>query len=179
MIRHVIAWKTGDIGGGLNDAIDLLPDNAMVCVRDGDTLFMAPDWGRQLERIVSDNRAYDLMGCMTNRLRAPYQLHGGVLSCEDSVTRHQEIAAQRWHAHGTEVRELKSGPVAAMLMLFPKAVWKRHPFVERSIYFDQKFTQDVRDNGGRVGIAQGFYLFHLYRWGQPNPCNYTEHLTHA
>lgn len=179
MIHHVTAWETGNIGGGLNAAIDPLPANAMICVRDGDTLFLSPDWGRQIEKIVSANRGYDLIGCMTNRLRAPYQLHEGQISNEDSITQHRLIAEQRWRAHGTEVRELAQGPVAAMLMIFPKAVWLRHPFPERSIYFDQQFTQDVRDNGGRVGIAQGFYLFHLYRWGQPNPTAYTEHLRHG
>lgn len=176
MIHYVTAWKTGDIGGGLNAAIALLPDDAWVCVRDGDTLFLETDWGRQIEQIVECNREFALIGCMTNRLRAAYQLHGGAISEEPNISAHIAISRQRRVAYGASVKPQPLGPVAAMLMLFRKSEWAKHRFRERSIYFDSEFCEATRRAGGKVGVAQGLYLFHLYRWGQPDPANSIGHL---
>ena len=176
MIYHVVPWLAGDIGGGLNATIGCLPDDAWICVRDGDTMFLSSRWGEEIEQIVAANHRYELIGCMTNRLRAPYQLHGGVLSDEPDIGKHLQIAQERWTTHGTQVAPLRAGPIAGMLMLFPKRVWERHQFVQRSIYFDQDFTASVRAHGGRVGVALGLYLFHLYRWGKANPQDYKGHL---
>ena len=180
MIHYVSPWRAGDIGGALNEAIAPLPDDAWICVRDGDTLFLAPDWGTQVESIVEvHGDEFGLIGCMTNRLRAPYQLHGGKISDEPSIEVHRRIADEHWRAFGPTVQPLRAGPVAGMLMLFPRALWAGQPFVPRSRYFDQEFTAAARLKGVQVGIAQGLYLFHLYRWGQPRPTEYVKHLEAA
>jgi hypothetical protein len=177
MIYHLTAWKTGDIGGGLNAAIEPLPDDAWICARDGDTLFLTPTWGKLVEQIVEQNGDdYAVIGCMTNRLRAPYQLHGGKLSEEADIGVHVQIAQQRQQTYGASVQAV-SGPVAGLCLIFRKATWARHPFVTRSIYFDQFFCDAARSNHGRVGVALGLYLFHLYRWGKPNPVGYVGHLS--
>jgi hypothetical protein len=177
VIFYVTAWKTGDIGGGLNAAIEPLPDDAWICVRDGDTLFLTPDWGKQVEQVVAENGwRYELMSCVTNRLRAAYQLHEGQISNVADIGHHIDIAHRRWVEFGPMIRPIDRGPVAGMFLLFRKATWKRHPFEPRSIYFDQRFTTMVRAHGGKVGVAWGIYLFHLYRWGQPNPSEYKGHL---
>lgn len=176
MIHHVVPWKTGNIGGGLNEAIALLPDDAWICVRDGDTLFLTPQWGKQIEAVVEAQREhYAVIGAMTNRLRSPEQLHGGKISEEPDIGAHVTIAKQRWNEHGTTVRPLE-GPAAGMLMLFSKQLWLRHPFVEKSIHFDQLFCLATRAHGGKIGVALGLYLFHLYRWGHQNPASYVGHL---
>lgn len=177
MIHYISPWRTGDIGGALNDAVERLPADAWVCVRDGDTLFLAPDWGQQIEAIVAGaGDQFGLIGCMTNRLRAPYQLHGGKISDESSIEVHRRIAYEHWAAFGATVQPLQAGPVAGMLMLFPRALWVTTRFVERSRYFDQEFTDALRRRGVQVGIAQGLYLFHLYRWGQSSPAQCVKHL---
>lgn len=176
MIYHLTPWLTGNIGGGLNASIGLLPDDAWVCIRDGDTLFLTDAWGAQLEQVVAAlPEGMDVVGCMTNRLRAPYQLHGGQISPVADIGHHRRIAYERWEAHGPAVAEVP-GPVAGMLMLFRKATWERHPFVERSVYFDRDFCAAARQHGSRVGVALGIYLFHLYRWGQRDPTRAVAHL---
>lgn len=176
MIHHVVPWKTGNIGGGLNEAIALLPDDAWVCVRDGDTLFLTPQWGKQIEAVVEAQREhYAVIGAMTNRLRSPEQLHGGRISDEVDIGVHVGIAKERWNAYGTAVRPLQD-VAAGMLMIFSKQSWRTHPFVEKSIYFDRLFCEEARSRGGRIGVALGLYLFHLYRWGHPNPASYVGHL---
>lgn len=180
MIFHITPWLTGNIGGGLNASIGLLPDDAWVCIRDGDTMFLTPNWGEQIEQIAAQRpTGMDVIGCMTNRLRAPLQLHGGALSNDTDLGNHIAIANQRWEEFGTECRDAQNEPVAGMLLLFSKATWERHPFVERSVYFDRDFCAAARAQGSRVGVALGLYIFHAYRWGQAYPASYVEHLAKA
>lgn len=178
-VHHIVPWKTGDIGGGINEAIHAVDPRGSdwVCVRDGDTMFLTSDWGEQIEEIAADNGGrFQLIGCMTNRLRADYQCHGAALSNEPDIGQHVAIARERQRDHGSFVQPLDDGPIAGMFMLFPAWVWWRAPFAEKSIYFDQQFTGRVRSEGGAVGVALGLYIFHLYRWGQPDPANYKAHL---
>lgn len=176
MVHYVTPWLTGDIGGGLNAAISLLPEDAWVCVRDGDSMFLLPDWGRQIEQIIAEHGdQFAVIGCMTNRLRAEYQLHEGTISDEPDIGRHLAIAQARQSEHGASVVPV-DGPVAGLCMIFRRSTWERHPFPRRSFNFDQHFCHAVTREGGRIGVALGLYLFHLYRWGQANPCRYRDHL---
>lgn len=175
-VYHGTPWRTGDIGGGINAFVETLPADAWVCIRDGDTLFLTPDWGAQIERVIEQHGArYAVIGAMTNRLRSPYQLHGGVISQDPDISHHREIALTRRDEFGASVREVP-GPVAGMCLIFNRRTWERTPFEPRSIYFDKQFSNAVREAGGRLGVAQGLYLFHLYRWGCEDPANHTEHL---
>ena len=62
-------------------------------------------------------------------------------------------------------------------MLFPKSVWEKvGGLKEKSVHVDIEFTNAVRKKGGKVGIAQGLYVLHMYRWGKADARNYTKHL---
>lgn len=177
MIHYLSPWRTGDIGGVLNDEIERLPASAWVCVRDGDTLFLSSDWGRKVETIVNESGGhFGLIGCMTNRLRASYQLHQGRCSDDPDIREHLAIAETLWDVYGARVEPLPDGPVAGMLMLFPRHLWEGTRFTRCSRFFDQDFTTALRRRKVQVGIARGLYLFHLYRWGRPSPADYTKHL---
>lgn len=179
-IHHVIPWKTGDIGGGINEAIAAIDPGRddWFCVRDGDTMFLTPQWGRQIEQIVDKAicESYELVGCMTNRLRASYQCADPIMFEEPNIGAHIDMANRRGEAFGANIEPVPAGPIAGMFMLFPRRVWERAPFAERSIYFDQEFTAAIRRAGGKVGVAWGLYLFHLYRWGQADPFSSKDHL---
>src|SRR5690606_39000182 len=64
-----------NIGQANNGFIELLPDNAWVCLTDADACFMHPDFGTKIEQIIIDNPDFDLIGCTTNRLGGLHQLH--------------------------------------------------------------------------------------------------------
>lgn len=180
MIYHLTPWLTGNIGGGLNASIGLLPDDAWVCIRDGDTMFLTSNWGEQIEQVAAQRpTGVDVIGCMTNRIRSPLQLHGGAFSDDPDIGRHIAIAEKRWLDYGTEVIDAHNEPLAGMLLLFSKATWERHPFVERSIYFDRDFCAAARAKGSRLGVAKGVYILHGYRWGKAHPTIYTQHLERA
>lgn len=160
-----------NIGLAYNEFMSTVPDDAWVCLRDGDTMFTTPDWPKHIEDIIIENgNKFELIGCMTNRLRGKHQLVDGMFE-EESITKHLEAAKD---IRSNEV--VSANGIAGLCLIFRKSLWDKVKFKENSIYFDTEFCNAVRNIGGRIGVAKGLYLIHLYRWGQENPTNYVKHL---
>lgn len=160
-----------NIGRAYNEFMSTVPDGSWVCLRDGDTMFTTPDWPKHIEDIISENgNKYDVIGCMTNRLKSEHQLIEGMFD-EESITKHLDIASS---IRSNEV--VAADSVAGLCLIFNKDVWEKVKFKEESITFDTEFSKSVRRNGFKIGVAKGLYLIHLYRWGQENPCKYVKHL---
>lgn len=173
-IAYITPYNTdGNIGKGWNDAIEALPDDCYIVCRDGDTMFLTPDWGSQIETIINDNPHYDVITCVTNRLGLKDICVDGMFE-DENITNHIEIAKNRWETRGTIVIDFPIAP--GMLMIFHKSLWIKHKFVEKSIIFDKQFSDSVVKGGGKIGVALGLYVFHLYRWGSKNPQSDTKHL---
>lgn len=177
-VFYLTPYMKGDIGKGINESIALLPSDAWVCIRDADTLFLTGKVQEQIQEIVDANPDYDLIGCRTNRLASHYITYDRERLFEnDSVTAHVEAAR---HLEETQWGKITPLPfeevVAGMFMLMPVKTWERFKVPEKTPYFDTMLTDLVRFSGGKLGIAEGIYLFHLYRWGSPNPVKATEHL---
>lgn len=169
-------WYPDDIGKGINEFVSLLPDDAWVCLRDSDTLFLTSNQQRQIQDIVDHNPPFDLIGCRTNRLRSPKQALEGAFDV-DSIGWHLELAQQREKEYYGLIDELlEPDVVAGMFMLFRKSLWDEFKIQERSISFDTLYTQTLRAAGKKIGIAQGIYLFHLYRYGSPDPFKDVHHI---
>ena len=171
MIYHITPFCTGNIGKGINEMISLLPDDAWICLRDQDTLLFDGS-GELIEQIVANNSDYSLIGCKTNRLGTKGQLIPNMYD-NDSITAHRQTFLDLFSFVVSPVSHVLAG----VFMLFPKSVWEKvGGFKEKSIHFDIEFTNAVRKKGGKVGIAQGLYVLHMYRWGKPDARNYTKHL---
>lgn len=164
-----------NIGRAYNEECARADKDDWICLRDGDTMFLLPDWGRQIADIMARNSHYDLIGCMTNRLGALHQLHNRQCSGDGNIANHIAIARELHDKHYDQVKDYKQ-TVAGMFLLFPKRTWECHPFVENDIRFDIHFSRSIMKAGGRLGIATGFYLFHLYRFGAQNPKKEIDHL---
>lgn len=175
MIIHFIQPFARDknIGREYNERISELPDDCYICLRDQDTLPLRSDWGEQIYQAIEDNVEYDIIGCVTNRLRAPYQLVDGKFNSDPDISNHIKIANEQWERYGTEVMQVPV--VAGMCMIFHKSVWDEIRFKENSIFFDKEFCNAARKKY-KIGVAKGIYLFHLYRWNQYDPFTYTKHL---
>lgn len=170
-----------NIGKVYNDTLYGLrqgfPLTDWVCITDQDTMFLLPETKALIHDTVNrlGNTYYSLLTCYTNRLNYGYQLHAGVRSDDDNMNNHIQIAKSRMYTHGMDVKPYPH-IVAGMFMLFPLAMTQFIKFGENTPYFDEKFTADVRAGGGKVGIMEGVYIFHLYRWGQTNPGEHFDHL---
>lgn len=164
-----------NIGRAYNEACATAPEGSWICLRDPDTMFLQPDSQALIEQIVASDPPFDLIGCRTNRLRGDHQCIRMMFD-EKNIGPHIEIARELADKNKTLIISTTE-PIAGMFMLFKKSLWDRIKFDETAIRFtDKKFSADVMAAGGKLGVAQGFYLFHLYRWGSNNPYTDIEHL---
>lgn len=178
-VYYTTPWFPGDIGEGINDFISLLPKDCWVCVRDSDTLFLTPKQQKQIQDIVENDPPFDLIGCRTNRLKSPHQAIQGTFDV-DSIGYHIGVASERERVYYGVIDELPDPEVVAgMFMLFRKSLWEEFKFENKSIQFDMKYSQELRKAGKVLGIAQGLYLLHLYRYGSQNPFTAIEHIAHC
>lgn len=173
-IRYITPFATDkNIGKEYNAVIDELPDDCYVVLRDGDTLFLTSEWGKQIENIIKDNPNFDVITCKTNRITTSTSLEQGMFDITD-MDKHVAKAKELQSKYGAKVEPCNIAP--GLLMIFHKSVWYQVKFQEHSYIFDKQFSQQCREKGMRIGVAKGLYLFHLYRWGSLNPSKYISHL---
>jgi hypothetical protein len=175
-IHYITPFATDkNIGREYNARIEELPDDCWIVLRDGDTLFLTPNWGAQIEAIIQRHKdSFGVISCVTNRLRGLHQLHNHTFSECGDISKHVNIANALQEDYFDEVQSTDS--IAGLCMIFSKETWKAHPFKENTLKFDSLFCSAIRKAGGKIGIAKGLYLFHLYRWGKEHPADYIDHL---
>lgn len=163
-----------NFGKEYNERIAELPDDAWICLMDQDVLPLEPFFGTKVHELIANRGQFDLIGCMTNRLRDEKQLHKGTFSNETDILKHKEIALNRWSYYSHKITYTQS--IAGMFMLFHKSLWQKCKFVENSLRFDIQFCIDAAKHGYKIGIAQGLYVFHMYRLGSDRPYEDIKHL---
>lgn len=167
-----------NIGRAYNEECRRAGPDDWICIRDGDTIFLTPEnkWGQQIEDIVRIYGAqFDLIGCVTNRLRGTSQLYKGMFSNNHDIQHHAGIARELFEMKYDTVYPL-AGAAAGLFLLFPKRTWDMVKFREHSATFDTHFSNMLRMKGGRIGIAEGLYLYHWYRGWAEEPLSYDKHL---
>lgn len=176
MIHIVSPWSSEkNFGKAINEAIERLnpSDDDWIVHKDGDSCFLTPDWGNQIETIVANADGYDLIGCTTNRLREPHQLVDGMFSEHSSLLEHYEKALYQKIVSANTILPYHHD-VAGFFMLFRVSAWLTNKFKENTPLFDRYFTRGIKT--GRVGIVPGLYVLHLYRLWSDNPKNDSKHL---
>ncbi len=174
IIHYITPFCTGNIGKGINDTIQCFNEDDWICLRDQDTLLFQGS-GELIEDIVNTHSDYALIGCYMNRLRATDQLWDKVFSNNTDLLAHLERATISREMHSTLVKEVDFD-LAGAFMLFPRSTWSKvGGFQEKSLIFDRVFTRKAR-TFGKVGIAEGLYIFHTYRMGSSDPLNDISHL---
>jgi len=165
MIYFGSPYLQGNIGGAWNRFCCLVPDGDWICLVDADAMFLQPDYGSFVEDIA-ENSDYDLIGCVTNRVRNLRQCHDNDFSDNMDVRIHYDIAKERRVLYGTTVEPFHC--IAGLFMLFRKSLWdKVGGFREHTMNPDVTFSAEAKTAGAKVGIAKGLYLFHGYRiWQQ-------------
>lgn len=165
-----------NFGLAINTAIERmnLPEDSKdwIVLMDGDACFLTPDWGKTIQSLIQTDD-YDLIGCSTNRLREPHQLVNGMFSEDTTLKKHFEQSVNMQNLYGTEIKPFNHD-VAGFFMLFRYSAWQTNKFKENTPIFDRLFTRGI--GKGRVGIAPGLYVLHLYRLWSDNPKNDSKHL---
>ena len=180
IIHHITPFLTGDIGKGINQQIEHIPDKDWVCLRDQDTLFLLPHQGAMIENIVKSNPSFDVIGCSTNRLASTFQLWQNEFSEVTDIVYHQQVAKQAYAEYGIDLSPVHEGEhLAGLFYLFRKELWNEIKFQEKSIQFDLIFCNELYKKGKKMAVAKGLYLFHLYRLGSKNPPTAINHILHC
>lgn len=166
-----------NIGRAYNEFCNIVPDDHWICLQDGDMMYLHNEWGKQIENIITmHGRNYDLFGCVTNRIGGDSRQHPFPELFDDpDYTHHKAKAIELFDTKYSTVTPTDL-PVAGLLMVFHKSTWKKHPFKEKTHHFDTDFGFDILNSGGKIGIMQGLYVFHDYRFGRNNPTKYVKHL---
>ena len=165
-----------NIGKGLNEFCSIVPDDAWICLQDGDMMYLTPDWGVQIEEVIRRHgNDYDMFGATTNRLSKMYQRDNEADFDVTDIVYHYEKAVRLRDINWGQVKEVPQ--LAGLLLLFRKSLWERIKFEENSIIFDTEISKRIRRSGGKLAVMKGLYVFHLYRiWDKENPRRAVEHL---
>lgn len=166
-----------NIGKAYNDACSRIQDgNDWIVIRDGDTMFMTPNWGRHVDEVLkAKGGEYELFGAKTNRISDYHHKTPGMfdeMDLREHYKKSVELEKTEWGAvTGTTF------DIAGFFMAFQKKTWERvGGFDEGTNVFDRIFTRRVRQAGGKVGLMSGLYLLHAYRLWSEEPTQSTEHL---
>ena len=167
-----------NIGKALNEFCSNVPDGDWICLQDGDMMYLTPDWGVQIESVVSKyGNHFSLIGCMTNKLGRNIQRYKGEFNTNNDILYHYNIAVDLRDKHFGEVEDItKKKYVAGLFMLFPKSLWNDIKFKEDSAIFDDEFSKEIIKQGGKLGLMKGLYVYHLYRIWAEKPSSSKEHL---
>lgn len=151
-----------NIGAAINEAIMNLrycPDD-WICLTDHDVLFLLPDSKAQIERILLSETEFDVIGCMTNRIRSREQLVDGIFDLDDRIRQHIKIA----ETLQSDAVVAAKGVMAAFMLCFRVSVWEKvGGFTEGVINFDTLFNSACRNAGFKIGLMKGVYVWHSYR----------------
>lgn len=167
----------GNIGRAYNEFCSLVPgDNDWIVLRDGDCMFVTPNWGRQIEEVLrTHGDTYQVYGAMTNRIRSLHQRVKPDMFNETDmhklVQKGFDLEKENWG----QVSDGGSG-VAGFFMAFRKSTWQKSPFREHEKAFDTLFCKDVVRKGGKIGLMTGLFLLHEYRMWSPKPMEDIAHL---
>jgi GT2 family glycosyltransferase len=157
-----------NIGKAYNESMSLLPnDDDWGCLLDGDTMFLTPNYGKQLYDIVENYKNLNDIGlftCLTNRTGNPYQRYNGVLSENSDLKNHRDIAYQLQKEFYLNISEIPR-TISGHLMLIQKKIWKSvGGFKEEGILkIDNDFSKKILLSGKKVFLMKGLYIFHYYR----------------
>lgn len=177
-IHFIEPYRTDkNISKAINEAVKAInysPDD-WFCLTDMDMMWLLPDTKAHVEAILAETE-YDILGCMTNRLRSPEQLVGGRFNEDDRIREHIRIAGECWKNAGPMVIDAK-GVMAGFCLCFRVSTWvKVGGFVEDTLGFEWHFDFEARKMGFKVGLMKGIYVFHGYRLWSKNPRQDCKHL---
>jgi hypothetical protein len=155
-----------DLGKKVNDFCEKVPDGDWIIIRDGDTAYLDATYGHLIQGVIDNNKSFDLMGCVTNRLGLEWQVPYPYQTENYDMSFHTLMAQNLKMQHQSRVNRTYMH-VAGLFMMFNKQAWDQIKFTEKIIdsggYMDYHFSSEVLRRNGNVGIMPGLYLYHNYR----------------
>ena len=104
--------------------MDLLKPVDWAVIMDGDTMFLQPDFGHQIQCHIESHPEAGLFTCLASRCHYSIQVPPGVDMNNDSVRYHKLIASLQQDLHPGETAEINRR-IAGHLMVIKKSTWDK------------------------------------------------------
>jgi GT2 family glycosyltransferase len=182
MIYNFIAYAPRDhemdLAWTYNYYMSLLPnDDDWACFIDHDAMFTTPDWYSQVEKIIEKNPEYSCFTAVTNRCYAQWQIPQDIDRENHDIKYHRGIGLSMQMTERLRVADVTkcadlpapppSSPLSGVVIIYKKSAWKKVPFrlmePGRFTGIDNLLHLDLRDNGFKIGLMCGVYVYHWHR----------------
>ena len=166
LIRYVTPYSLdGNLADAMNYEISISPQGSFVCFMDRDTIILDGKYGHRINDIIAKN-GVAFYTCMTNRTNCAWQ-RLKLITNEDQhlkndISHHTMLANNLLSVIGGEVEDHTHGQLwSGHFMVCPVDLWT--PLALRGLLgVDNEIHRLARDNGHRVLLMTGVYLFHWY-----------------
>lgn len=152
-----------DLGAAYNRAMEMIPDGGHACLMDIDAMFLTPQQPAIIEQYV-EKYPEAVLTCYTNRISPlSRQLFNGHLNSNPDIKTHIGCAATL-QTKPMKVRMIGNA-ISGFLMIVPKSVWKKVPFVEGigCLGVDTQFSRELHKRQIPILLMETIYVFHTYR----------------
>jgi len=160
--------QEGNLARAYNEHCKLVPnDDDWIVLRDADFMMLTPEYEKVMWEVVQANPMYELWTCYTNRVKCSNQIIKEMYN-EPRMDVHRDKAIELYYSKRHNVKRINR-VISGYLMMFQKKTWKRHPFrVGVSAFFgvDTRFSRDILKRGGKIGLMEGVYGMHYYRFNE-------------
>lgn len=164
----------------IDGCVRLLNPDDWAVIMDGDTMFLQPDFGHQIQRHIESHPEAGLFTCFASRCHYSIQVPAGVDMNKDSIRYHKLIASLQQDLHAGEIVEINRR-IAGHLMVIRKSTWDKILPVVRAtasdkhiLGVDTKICKAVLKVGMRILLMQDIYILHYCRLAEG--FDYTKHL---
>lgn len=168
MIHFITPYRSDkNLGRAYNEAMRIIPDGDIACIRDIDTLFLTPEQPAIIEQYATEYPDA-VLTCYLNRCSqlSRHQLLGGTVSEESDIKQHIRLAENQAERHRITKSVLEiNRDISGTLMVVPKSVWMKVPFPEdgKCLGVDTYWGRKIRAAGIKILRMDAVYIFHIYR----------------
>lgn len=152
-----------NLGLACNEAMERVPDDGWGCLLDHDMMFTTPHWHAQIEEAIAARPEAGAFTCVTNRIASPWQQarEADAIRGSNDIDAHRKVGEAR-RAVRTLLDITSTKGFGGVVTVLNKAAWR-----EAGGYADGMYCADhsmffrLVDQGRRVYLIEGLYVFHL------------------
>jgi len=161
------------------DCMELLQPDDWAVIMDGDTMFLHPDFGHQIQQHIENHPEAGLFTCFASRCHYSIQRIVGVDPFNDSILYHKEVADGTSAFVGESVEIHRK--IAGHLMVIRKSTWDQIlPILIKKasgkhiLGVDTKISKTILEIGMDIRLMKDVYVLHYCRLAEG--FDYTKHL---
>lgn len=174
MIRYVTPYALdGNLAEAMNYEMEIAPAGSYVAFVDRDTIWLDAKFGHKISEIIEEH-GDAFYTCLTNRTNCEWQKYepsyavagghicGMAVIDNDNIKKHIPISLEKWLNDGFVVHDHTNSQLwSGHLMICPKNLWT--PLTTKGLLgVDNEIHKHARDNGHRVLLMTGIYIYHWY-----------------